>query len=311
MKIVFLDALTLGEMPELESFNELGSFTQYSETSNEQVVERCATADIIITNKVRIDATAMEQLPKLKLICVAATGTNNVDLDKAAALNIPVKNVKGYSTNSVAQLTFGFIIELFNRISYYDIYVKEEYYSSQKLFTHIGPGLEELAGKTIGIIGMGDIGKAVAKIAVAFNMHVQYFSTSGKNTDAGYPSVSLDMLLKTSDVVSIHAPLNTHTTALIGAKQFAKMKSTAILINVGRGGIVVESELVEALQENKIHAVALDVFEQEPLPLHSPLLQLHDHGKLLLTPHIAWASIQARRTLIEGVKNNIKQFVNA
>lgn len=311
MKIVFLDALTLGEMPELESFNELGSFTQYSETDKDQVVERCATADIIITNKVRIDASAMEQLPKLKLICIAATGTNNVDLDKAAELNISVKNVKGYSTNSVAQLTFGFIIELFNRISYYDIYVKEEYYSSQKLFTHIGPGLEELAGKTIGIIGMGDIGKAVAKIAVAFNMHVQYFSTSGKNTDAGYESVSLEQLLKTSDVISIHAPLNAHTNSLIGAKQFAKMKSTAIIVNVGRGGIVVESELVEALQENKIHAAALDVFEQEPLQLHSPLLQLQDHGKLLLTPHIAWASIQARRTLLEMVKSNIKQFLNA
>jgi lactate dehydrogenase-like 2-hydroxyacid dehydrogenase len=311
MKIVFLDTLTLGEMPELESFNELGSFTQYSETSKEQVVERCVTADIIITNKVRIDAAAMEQLPKLKLICIAATGTNNVDLDKASALNIPVKNVKGYSTNSVAQLTFGFIIELFNRISYYDIYVKEEYYSTQKLFTHIGPGLEELAGKTIGIIGMGDIGKAVAKIAVAFNMYVQYFSTTGKNTDTGYASVSLEVLLKTSDIISIHAPLNAHTSGLIGARQLAMMKSTAILVNVGRGGIVLESDLAEALDENVIHAAALDVFEQEPLSIHSPLLQLQDHGKLLLTPHIAWASIQARRTLIEGVKNNIKQFIHA
>lgn len=310
MNIVFLDSQTMGDMVELESFNKLGTYTQYAETSHEQRLERCLPADIIITNKVKIDAMLFEQLPNLKLICVAATGTNNIDLEKAAALNIPVKNVKGYSTNSVAQLTFGFIIELFNRISFYDTYVKEEMYSSQRLFTHIGPGLEEIAGKTIGIIGMGDIGKAVAKIAIAFNMNVQYFSTSGKNNAAGYSSVSLDVLLKTSDVVSIHAPFNAQTSALIGAIQLSIMKSDAILINVGRGGIVVEADLVEALKEKKIYAAALDVFEQEPLPLDSPLLQLQDHGQLILTPHIAWASKQARRTLLQGIQNNIKQFIS-
>ena len=309
MNIVFLDALTMGDMTELESFNELGTYTQYAETNTDQRLERCLLADIIITNKVKIDADLLEKLPNLKLICVAATGTNNIDLENAAALNIPVKNVKGYSTNSVAQLTFGFIIELFNRISYYDTYVKEEMYSSQKLFTHIGPGLEEIAGKTIGIIGMGDIGKAVAKIATAFNMHIQYYSTSGNNTDAGYTSVSLEVLLRTSDVVSIHAPFNPQTSQLIGAKQFAMMKSSAILINVGRGGIVVEADLVQALEEKKIYAAALDVFEQEPLPLHSPLLYLQDHGQLILTPHIAWASKQARITLLKEIQINIKQFI--
>ena len=310
MNIVFLDALTMGDMPELERFSELGTYTQYAETSAEQRLERCADADIIITNKVKIDAALLDKLPNLKLICVAATGTNNIDLEKAAALNIAVKNVKGYSTNSVAQLTFGFIIELYNRISFYDMYVKEEMYSSQKLFTHIGPGLEEIAGKTIGIIGMGDIGKAVAKIAVAFNMHVQYYSTSGKNTGAGYPSVSLESLLSTSDVVSIHAPFNAQTSQLIGSKQLGMMRPDAILINVGRGGIVVEADLVQALEEKKIYAAALDVFEQEPLPLHSPLLQLQDHGQLILTPHIAWAGKQARLTLLEGIRNNIRQFIS-
>lgn len=310
MNIVFLDALTMGDMPELQSFSELGAYTQYAETSTAQRLERCLPADVIITNKVKIDAALMDQLPNLKLICVAATGTNNIDLDKAIALNIPVKNVKGYSTNSVAQLTFGFIIELFNRISYYDTYVKEELYSSQNLFTHIGPGLEEIAGKTIGIIGMGDIGKAVAKIAGAFNMHVQYYSTSGKNTGAGYKSVSLEELLKTSDVVSIHAPFNPQTSQLIGAKQLAMMKPDAVLINVGRGGIVVEADLVQVLEEKKIYAAALDVFEQEPLPLHSPLLQLQDHGQVILTPHIAWASKQARITLVKGIQSNIKQFLS-
>ena len=310
MNIVFLDALTMGDMPELERFNGFGVYTQYAETAPDERLERCLESDIIITNKVKIDAALLELLPNLKLICVAATGTNNIDLEKAAALNIPVKNVKGYSTNSVAQLTFGFIIELYNRISFYDTYVKEEMYSSQQLFTHIGPGLEEIAGKTIGIIGMGDIGKAVAKIAAAFNMQVQYYSTSGKNTDAGYPSVSLEVLLKTSDVVSIHAPFNPQTSQLIGAKQLAMMKSDAVLINVGRGGIVVEADLVQALEEKKIYAAALDVFEQEPLPLHSPLLQLQDHGQLILTPHIAWASKQARLTLLQGIEHNIKQFIS-
>ncbi len=310
MNIVFLDALTMGDMPELDDFKAFGTYKQYAETNTDERLERCLPADIIITNKVKIDADLLAQLPNLKLICVAATGTNNIDLEKASALNIQVKNVKGYSTNSVAQLTFGFIIELFNRVSYYDTYVKEGYYSEQHLFTHIGPGLEELAGKTIGIIGMGDIGKAVAIIATAFNMQVQYYSTSGKNTDAGYTSVSLEVLLKTSDVISIHAPLNPQTNRLIAAAQLKLMKSTALLINVGRGGIVVEADLVEALEGNEIHAAALDVFEQEPLSSMSPLLKLQDDGKLILTPHIAWASIQARRTLLKGIQMNIKQCLS-
>jgi len=307
MNIVFLDALTMGDMPELQSLQEVGNCTMYAETSPEQRLKRCLPADIIITNKVKIDAALMTQLPKLKLICVAATGTNNIDLEKAAALNIPVKNVKGYSTNSVAQLTFGFIIELFNRVSYYDQYVKDGKYSAQNLFTHIGPGLEEMSGKTIGIVGMGDIGKAVARIATAFQMQIQYYSTSGKNTDAGYKAVSLEELLKTSDIISIHAPFNPQTANLIQYEQLIKMKSTAVLINVGRGGIVAEEDLVRALKENKLKAAALDVFQQEPLPSDSPLLKLKEEGRLLLTPHIAWASKQARITLLEGIKNNIKQ----
>ena len=307
--IVFLDALTMGDMPGLESLNEFGKFILYSETLPEQRLERCLEADVIITNKVVIDAALMDRLPKIKLICVAATGTNNIDLERAAALNIPVKNVKGYSTGSVAQLTFGFIIELLNRISYYDEYVKSGSYSQQKLFTHIGPGLEEMAGKTIGIIGMGDIGKAVASIATAFQMNVIYHSTSGKNNQADYTRVSLDELLIASDIVSIHAPLNENTQNLIQYKEFSKMKSNAILINTGRGGIVNEKDLVKALNDRIIAAAALDVFEKEPLSADSPLLIIKDNDGLLLTPHIAWASKKARLTLLEGIKENIREVL--
>jgi len=308
--IVFLDALTMGDMPKLESLNELGTLILYPETSAEERLKRCKDADIVITNKVIIDAALMNELPKLKLICVAATGTNNIDLNKAEELHIAVKNVKGYSTNSVAQLTFGFIIELFNRVSYYDQYVKSGAYSNQKLFTHIGPGLEELAGKTIGIIGMGEIGKNVASIAIAFQMQVIYYSSSGKNKDAEYKNVSLDELLSSSDIISIHAPLTEHTRKLIQYEQLLKMKPTAMLINAGRGGIVNEDDLVKALSANIIAAAALDVFEKEPLSKASPLLLLKEEGRLILTPHIAWASKQARLRLLEGIKGNIKVFIN-
>lgn len=306
MHIVFVDMDTMGEMKELALLEKLGKVTVYGQTSPEQVVERSRHADIIVTNKVVYSKQVLASLPDLRMICVAATGTNNIDLEAAAAAGIPVKNVKGYSTSSVVQLTFSVMLELMIDTSYYTDYVASGKYSQQSLFTHIGPGLLELSGKTIGIIGMGDIGKGVAKVAEAFGMKVIHYSTSGKNTKSGYTAVSLTELAQQSDIVSIHAPLNEHTKGLIDAKFLEQMKSSAVLINMGRGGIVVEQDLVEALEANKLYGAALDVFEKEPLSPESPLLQAVKKHRLLLTPHIAWAGYDSRVRLIEGIIKNIK-----
>ncbi|MFN8415242.1 MAG: D-2-hydroxyacid dehydrogenase [Cytophagaceae bacterium] len=306
MNIVFVDMDTMGEMKELNLLKKLGNLTVYESTTPDQVVDRSKDADVVITNKVVYTKKVIDALPKLKLICVAATGTNNIDIVAATEKGIPVKNVKGYSTSSVVQLTFGVMLELMYQMNYYYDYVNSGKYSNQNLFTHIGPGLLELNGKTIGIIGMGDIGKGVAKVAEAFGMNVIHYSTSGKNTNSGYTSVSLSELAKQSDVVSIHAPLNDQTKGLIDGKFMEQMKSSAILINMGRGGIVVEKDLVAALDMNKIYGAALDVFEKEPLPKESSLLEATKKHRLLLTPHIAWAGYDSRVRLIEGIVKNIQ-----
>jgi glycerate dehydrogenase len=306
MNIVFVDMDTMGEMKELDILKKLGHLTIYGNTTPDQVIERSKDADVVITNKVVYTKKVIEALPNLKMICVAATGTNNIDIVAATERGIKVKNVKGYSTSSVVQLTFGVMLELMVQMNYYYEYVNSGKYSNQNLFTHIGPGLLELNGKTIGIIGMGDIGKGVAKVAEAFGMKVIHYSTSGKNTNSGYTSVSLTDLAKLSDVVSIHAPLNDQTKGLIHGNFFEQMRPSAILINMGRGGIVVEKDLVVALESNKIYGAALDVFEKEPLPKDSPLLNAARKYRLLLTPHIAWAGYDSRVRLIEGIVKNIQ-----
>ncbi|MCU0416874.1 MAG: D-2-hydroxyacid dehydrogenase [Cytophagaceae bacterium] len=307
MKIVFLDAATMGPMPELDKLRSLGNVTFYDHTMPLQVLDRVQGASVIITNKVVLSAEMLKQLPTLKLICVAATGMNNIDLSAAADLNIQVKNVKGYSTASVVQLTFGVLLELLYNLPYYHSYVQSGEYSNQPLFTHIGPDLIELEGKTMGIIGMGAIGRGVAKVAEAFGMKILYYSSSGKNTNAGYPMVSLNDLAQLSDVVSIHAPLNEQTKGLINSTFFKCMKSSAVLINMGRGGIVVEEDLINALESKIVYGAALDVFEQEPLKKGHPLIEASKVYRLLLTPHIAWAGYPARVRLIEGIIHNIKE----
>ncbi len=234
---------------------------------------------------------------------------NNVDLDYCHRRGITVCNVAGYSSLSVAQHTFALALELLHKNSYYHNYVQSGQYSESGMFSHIGPRFYELHEKTWGIIGMGNIGRTVAKIAEAFGCQVQYYSTSGKNTKQDYLSVDLETLLKTSDIVSIHCPLNEQTKGLIGEESFKLMKKEAILINVGRGGIVDEEALVEALQNNEIAGAGLDVFEREPLAKESPLLQINDASKLLMTPHIAWATVEARNRLFDLVVDNIQGFL--
>ena len=270
LNIVFLDASSIGDT-DLSPLNTLGDCTVYSDTTPEQLIERCHKADVVITNKVKVLRKEMEALPRLKLICIAATGMNNIDLPAAAEKGITVKNVPGYSTDSVAELTFTFVLSLSHHLSYQENYVKSGDYSRGGLFTNYTRSFHELRNKEWGIIGMGTIGKRVAELATCFGARVSYHSTSGANTEAGYPHKSLFNLLKESDIVSIHAPLNDQTRFMIGYEQLCLMKPEALLVNVGRGKIVRETDLARALREGKLAGTGMDVFEQDPISLENPL----------------------------------------
>lgn len=307
MKIVFLDTETVGKVNGLEKLKKLGKLTTYAVTSKKDRIGRISDNDVVITNKVLIDREVMDACPALKLVCVAATGMNNVDLDYAAKKDIVVKNVAGYSTESVAQHTFSLLFYLLNRLSYYDEYVKNGPYVKSRVFTHLGQAWRELYGKTFGVIGMGTIGRRVAEIAQVFGVRVIYHSTSGKNLNAGFEHKNLTELLEMSDVISIHCPLNEHTKDLIGKDQLKQMKQNAILLNTGRGGIVDELALSEAIDKDWIRGAGIDVFSHEPVDEGNPLLKIHKKDKIVLTPHIAWTSEEAREKLIEGVIRNIRE----
>ncbi len=308
MKIVFLDRASVGDAS-LKVLEELGELVCYDLTAPDERTERIADAEIIITNKVRIDRPEMEAAPHLKMICIAATGMNNVDLESAEERGIAVKNVAGYSTESVVQSTFAHLLNLASKLPYFDERVKSGAYSCSGLFTDMGRSFRELYGKRMGIIGLGTIGRRVATVAEAFGMEVVYYATSGKAHDDHFRAVSLDELLTTSDVVSIHAPLNERTAGLISQEELRRMKYTALLLNAGRGGIINETDLAEALNEGWIAGAGLDVYQTEPLPADSPLLTIKDPEKLSLTPHTAWASAEARARLIAGIAENIESLI--
>ena len=310
MKIIFLDADTVGDVPNLNSIEDFGDVTFYPTTKPGQTAERIRDADIVITNKVILDQKLMGQAKELKLICVAATGMNNIDREAAKELDIEVKNVAGYASQSVAQSTFAMILHLVQNIPFYDDFVKSGEYSKSKIFTSVDRDFQEISGKRFGIIGLGNIGQKVAQIAEAFGAEVTYYSTSGKNTDQPYLLLGLEELLKTSDFISIHAPLNENTMALINYERIKLMKSSAILVNTGRGGIVNEQDLAEAIDEGLIRGAAIDVFETEPIPDNHPLLRIKNRERLVLTPHMTWSSLEARMDLIEGIKINIREFLS-
>lgn len=309
MKLVFLDTKTVGEVPNLKELEELGNVKFYQTTSPGQTAERIKDADIVITNKVVLDKNLIEGAENLKLICVAATGMNNIDRKAAEEAGIPVKNVSGYSSNSVAQTTFAMILHLVQKIPQFDEFVKSGDYSRHDIFTNQEISYSEIHDKQFGIIGLGNIGGKVASIAEAFGADVVYNSTSGRNLDQPYPHKNLNELLKHSDFVSIHAPLNENTEGLIGYEELKSMKKSAILINAGRGGIVNEADLANALDEDEIGGAGLDVFNHEPMDKENPLLTIKNKHKLVMTPHIAWSSIEARTELIDGVKKNIEEFL--
>lgn len=309
MRIVFLDRKTIGEDIDLTKFREFGDLVEYDFSSSQEIPARIEDADIIITNKCNMNEETLEGAKNLKLICVTATGTNNLDKEYLEKRKIAWRNVAGYSTETVAQHTFALLFYLYENLAYYDAYVKEEKYVNDKMFTHFSKTFHQLAGKTWGIIGLGAIGKRVAEIANVFGCKVQYFSTSGRNHDKQYQEVDLQTLLKTSDIVSIHAPLTDDTLHLIGEKEFSQMKESAILINVGRGPIIVEKDLADALDRGIIAAAGIDVLDTEPMSEDNPLRHIKDSTKLLITPHIAWASVEARVRLMDIIYGQIKEFL--
>lgn len=307
MKIVFLDAQTIGNDIDLSKFDTLGEVVKYPFSTPSQVRERVKDADVIVLNKVMINEDSIGTAKNLKLVCVTATGTNNLDKDYLAKKNIQWKNVAGYSTESVAQHTFALLFFLMEKLRYYDEYVKEDHYTGDVSFSHFEERFYEISGKTWGIIGLGNIGRRVASIARAFGANVIYTSPSGAAPQEGFHQVDLDTLLKTSDIVSVHAPLNEYTENLMDASAFAKMKPSAIFLNLGRGAIVVEKDLADALDRGIIRAAGLDVLSVEPMSPENPLRQIKDSRKLFITPHIAWASVEARTRLMDIIYEQIKE----
>lgn len=306
-KIVLLDGKTMGPF-DFSSLNKIGDFKEYDLTSKEEVKEKIKEANVIITNKVILNEENLKDAKDLELICEMATGYNNIDIEYAKKRNIAVTNVAGYSTDTVVQHTFAVLLNLYNKIAYYDSYVKSGSYTDSDIFTHLDRSFRDIKGKTFGIIGLGEIGKKVARIAEAFGAKVIYYSTSGKNSSEEFKRVDFEEFLKEADIISIHAPLNEKTKALINYDAMKKMKKSVVLLNMGRGPIVVEADLARAIDEEIIAAAALDVFEKEPMLKDNVLLNVKNKEHLILTPHIAWASIESRDRLFNDMVENIKAF---
>ncbi len=306
MKIVLLDALTFGET-DLGAFNKLGEVEVYQTTSPSEVLARITNCDVIVTNKVIITDAHMASIPSLKLICVAATGMNNVDLESAKKRDIQVKNVAGYSTDSVIQHTFSMLFYLMGHSRYYDEYVKDGRYSKSPIFTDVSKPFFEIKGKKWGIIGLGSIGQGVATIASAFGAEVCYYSTSGKNHSQSYSRLKLDELLEICDIITIHAPLNDATSNLLDYEQLLTCRDGSLILNLGRGGIINEDAIARIVDEKNIY-FGLDVLTKEPMRENHPLLGIKNRDNIYITPHIAWTSVEARESLIASVVENIKSL---
>ena len=309
MKIVFLDAATLGEDIDLSGFRALGEFTTYPSSTPEETRERTRDAQVILVNKVLVNRETIGEASRLKFVCETATGTNNLDLDYLKERGIGWCNAAGYSTEAVAQHTFALLFYLLEHMRYFDDYVKSGAYTASGCFTEVTHPYTEISGKTWGIIGLGTIGRRVAGLAECFGAKVIYASASGAAPQKGYEQVSLEELYQRSDIISVHAPLNTHTLHLVDREAFAKMKKTAIFLNLGRGPIIVEKDLREALDRGLIAAAGLDVLDEEPMAEDNPLRGFTDSDRLIITPHVAWASKEARERLMDMILTQLKAWM--
>lgn len=311
MKILMLDCETYGRDIPIEKFETLGTVVKYGTSTRQEALERVRqhNPDIVITNKVVMDEELFRAGANIKMVAVTATGYNTIDIDYAAKHGIRVANVAGYSTDSVVQHTFALALCLLEKISYYDSYVKSGEYAKCPIFSHFSNAFHELSGMTWGIAGLGNIGRSVARVAEVFGCRVIYYSASGNAQDVPYERRELDEFLKESDIISIHAPLNDKTENLFNYETLSKMKKSAILLNLGRGSIVNDADLARGLQENLIAGAGLDVLSREPIQRDNPLLAIKDSTKLIVTPHMAWATVEARTRLMDEVFENIKSFM--
>lgn len=310
MKIVVLERNSAGTDIDVSCFEKFGEVTYYPNTVAENTAERIKDADIVIANKAPLNETTMKDAPNIKLICLFATGFDNVDTVYCKSRGIKVANVVNYCTPAVAQHTMLLALMLTEKIAFYDQYVKSGTYSAQDRFSNFDRAFCDLNGKTWGIVGMGNIGRKVAGLAQAFGCKVIFYSASGKSTCTEYQRVDLDTLLAESDILSLHCPLSDRTRGLINKEALEKMKETAILINVARGPVVDTQALYDALIHNRIAAAGLDVLEKEPMTRDNPLAQIKDSTKLVITPHMSWASVESRTKLVQEVYLNIEAFLN-
>lgn len=310
MKLIFLESGNLGDDIDLGAFESFGKLTVYEQTPLSLLKERIGDADIIILNKLPMTEEYLCDAGNLKLICITATGTNNVDFEYTKKRGIEVRNAEGYSTQAVVQHTFAMAFYLLEHLAFYDDYVKSGGYIRSSSFTYFERKFEQLSNMTWGIAGLGAIGRGVARIAEAFGARVIYYSTSGNNHDAGWEEVDFDTLLSQSDVLSVHAPLNEKTRGMFDFEAFKKMKGSAVFLNLGRGPIVVEHDLKNALQNGIIAAAGLDVLETEPMREDNPLFEIKDKDRLLITPHLAWAAVSARKKLMDIVYKNIEEYLS-
>lgn len=309
MKLVVLERNSVGTDIDVSCFEKFGEVTYYPNTVAENTAERIGDAHVVIANKVPLNESTLKNAGNVKLICLFATGFDNVDLEYCKGRGIKVANVVKYCTPAVAQHTILLAMMLSEKIAFYDEYVKSGTYSAQDRFSNFDRAFNELEGKTWGIVGMGTIGHKVASLATAFGCKVIFYSASGKSTCTEYERVEFDTLLKKSDILSLHCPLSDRTRNLINKDAFDKMKETAILVNVARGPVVNTQDLYDALMEGKIAAAGLDVLEKEPMEATNPLGQIKDSTKLIITPHMSWASTESRIRLVEEVAKNIEAFV--
>ena len=309
MKIVLLDTATMGRDMEFSCIERLGECVKYENTLSGEVSDRIKDADVVVINKVQLGREVLKEAKNLKLICVFAIGYNNVDIEYCRENNIRVRNVPGYCVESVCQHTFALLFMLMENMRYYDDFVKDGSYSKSGVANHLGKPFFEIAGKKWGIIGMGAIGRAVADCAAAFGAEVCYCSISGAVRKEKYENVGFATLLTECDIISVHAPLNEKTMHLIGKKELKMMKKTAYIVNVGRGAIIDEKALAEAIDEGIIGGAALDVFTTEPPEFNSPIMNVKNKERIVYTPHTAWSSVEARKRCISMTAENIDAFI--
>lgn len=309
MKIVILERNSVGCDVSVDAINTYGDVTVYANTTKDNVAERVKEAEIIVANKAPLNEETLKDAGNVRLICEFATGYDNVDLGYCKSRGIKVANVVNYSTDAVAQHTFALCLYVLEKLHHYDHYVKDGAYAAQDRFSNFDIPYTELAGKTWGIIGMGNIGRKVAEIAKAFGCRVIFYSVTGKSSCTDYERVDFDRLLAESDYLSLHCPLSDITRNLINLDALKKMKKTAILINVARGPVVNDADLYTALTENLIYGAGLDVTGTEPMKDSNPLSRFTDSSRLIITPHMAWASIEARTRCVSETCKNIEAFI--